>query len=64
MHSPPVRTTIFQYLMEATQQEGLTESCLEMRANQAIKAFSREKLAMAASTVRNTELMYSHKEGI
>lgn len=41
--------------MEATQQEGLTGSCLGTRSSQAIKAFSREKLAMAASTVRNTE---------
>lgn len=41
--------------METTQQEGQTEYCLGTRSSQAIKAFSWEKLATAASKVRNAE---------
>lgn len=53
--SPPMRTIIFQYQMEATQQEGQTEYCLGTHSSQAVKAFNWEKLATAASKVRNAE---------
>lgn len=64
-HCPPVRRIAFQYLMEATQQEGLTGSCLGMHSSQAIKAFkTKRKLAIAASTERNTECKCSLTEKI
>lgn len=62
MHFPLVWKITFQHLMETTQQEGLTGSCLGTRSRRAIKAFSWEKLAMAASTVRNTECKCSLTE--
>lgn len=50
MQSPPM-TLILHYQMEASQQEGLLGTSL----SQAIKSFNCKKLAMAVSTVKNTE---------
>lgn len=64
-HCPPVRRIAFQYLMEATQQEGLTGSCLGMHSCQAIKAFSQEKISYSCFHREKYRMqMFSHREGI